>query len=91
MARIVIIIVALAAIGTGMVELRHRQNAARAQMYRLEAARMETHRTLWDQQVKLGELASPQKSDQRSKEWPMDMVGPAGPSNDTLKVASKNR
>ncbi len=91
MTRIILIILALTAIGIGVVQIRQRQNLAKAEMYRLEASRLEVRRTLWEQQVKMGELSSPQKSDQRGRDWPLDLVGPAGPDTTGGRVVSKNR
>lgn len=69
-------IVLLSAIGGGLVQIRLSQNAVRTGMYHMEAERLKVRRELWDQQLRLGELVSPQQIRLRSRELAVEMTGP---------------
>ncbi len=78
MMRLAWIILALGAMYAGLTHLRASQTASEAEMYRLEARRIEVRRKLWDQQVRLGELSAPQPALWRARCWPLEIVGPDG-------------
>ena len=69
-------IVLLSAIGGGLVQIRLGQNAVRTGMQHMEAERLKVRRELWDQQLRLGELVSPQQIRLRSRELAVEMTGP---------------
>jgi len=76
MIRIGCIIVAMAAIGAAAVHLRVQQERVRSDCYRLEAERLELRRTLWQQQLRLGELTAPEHIRRIHEDWPVELVGP---------------
>ena len=70
------IILAFAAIAAVMVHFRLEQASVRAETYRLSARRHEVRRTLWDQQIRLGELASPRQVNRRGRQLALELLPP---------------
>ena len=70
------IILAFAVIAAAVVHLRLEQASVRAETYRLSASRHEVRRTLWDQQIRLGELASPRQVNQRGRQLALELLPP---------------
>ena len=74
MLRLAWIIVAMGAISATLVHLRCRQIQARAEMHHLEASRLQVHRALWDQQIRLGDLTSPPNLRRLTADWPLEII-----------------
>ncbi len=74
--RLAWVILALAAIGAATVYFRCEQDRARCQMYRLDARRLQIRRSLWQQQIRLGELPVGGRVYRRLPEWPLELVAP---------------
>jgi hypothetical protein len=66
--RMIPVVVCLAAIACGLVQLRRSESIARCQIQRLELKEVSLRRQLWDQQVKLGEATSPERIRRRIEE-----------------------
>jgi hypothetical protein len=76
MMRLAWIIIGLTAISATVVHLRCRQSQTRTEMYALESQRVQVRRTLWEQQVRLGDLTSPQNIRRLTFDWPLEIVSP---------------
>jgi len=78
MMRIAWAILFTAALAAGLVQIRARQTAVRAEMFRLEVQRMKVRRELWDQQLRLGEpLLDQGNGEENRPRWALDLVAPA--------------
>jgi len=69
-------IVVLALIAIGSAHLRIRQTRTRAEMYRIEADRLQARRTLWEQQIRLGELPTRRLDTAPLPDPPVELVAP---------------
>jgi hypothetical protein len=76
MMRLAWIIIGLTAISATVVHMRCRQSQARTEMYVLESQRVQVRRTLWEQQVRLGDLTSPQNIRKLTSDWPLEVASP---------------
>ena len=70
------IILAFAVIAVATVHLRLEQTSVRAETYRLSARRREVRRRLWDQQIRLGELACPRQVNRRGRQLALELLPP---------------
>jgi len=94
MMRLAWILVGLSAISASVVHLRCRQIQWRAEMQHLDNERLLVRRTLWDQQLRLGDLTTPQNIRRLTLDWPLELVGPedldkdplAGPAAQPIKI-----
>lgn len=68
MLRLAWLILLMSATAAGIVYARLQQNAVITQAQKLEAERLRVRRLLWDQQIRLGELAVPEEI-RRGDEW----------------------
>jgi uncharacterized membrane protein YgcG len=84
MMRLAWILVGLAAISASVVHLRCRQIQSRAEMQHLDNERLLVRRTLWDQQLRLGDLSTPQNIRRLTLDWPLELVGPEDLDKDPL-------
>lgn len=66
----------MAAISAAAVRLCLEQARIRSEMYSLEARRLTVRRSLWDQQLRLGELTAPQHIRMLAEGWPYQVAGP---------------
>jgi hypothetical protein len=90
MMRLAWIIIGLTAISATVVHLRCRQSQARTESYLLESQRVAVRRTLWEQQIRLGDLTSPQNIRRLTVDWPLEVVSPGEfePAPPTAKAKS---
>lgn len=81
MMRMVMVIVMLAAIGVVLVQLRRSELTVRHEIQNLQMRQVSLRRTLWDQQVRLGYMTTPDEVRRRALgEYPVDATsGPARP------------
>ena len=84
--RFVWIILAFTVIAVAMAHLRLEQASVRAETYRLSALRHEVRRTLWDQQIRLGELTSPRQVNQRGRQLALELLPPGESFTDVQVV-----
>ena len=69
--RLAFVIVALAAVAVGLVQLRRREIGIRHEIQQIRLKRVALRRTLWDQQVRLGYLTGPQQINRRVEDSPL--------------------
>lgn len=89
MMRFAWIIVALAAISAAAVRLCLEQARIRSEMYSLEARRLTVRRSLWDQQLRLGELTAPQHIRMLAEGWPYQVAGPGEHSPEPRRAPAR--
>jgi hypothetical protein len=89
MMRMAWVILLMAVLAAGVVQLRVRQNAARAETYRLEAERVNVRRRLWDQQIQLSVRSIPRPAEGGERAWALELVGP-GESTTAGHVARRD-
>ena len=75
--RLGIIIIALAAIAVALVQIRRDEMIARHRLQTVRAAQVKIRRTLWEQQVRLGELTAPRVVRHRAAEMALGLVDKA--------------
>ena len=75
--RIVLIIVAVAAIGVCLVGIRRGEISARHEIQQLQLRHVSLRRQLWDQQVTLGRLTSPRSVGKRASEMMLGLFDDA--------------
>jgi hypothetical protein len=85
MLRLAWIIIGLTAIGAAVVHLRCRQAQGRAESEHLENQRLLVHQKLWDQQIRLGDLSTPQNVRRLTLDWAIDLVSPEEAAKDPLR------
>lgn len=76
MMRMAWIVLLMAAIAAAVVQLRSRQDAARAETFRLEAERVTVRRKLWDQQIRLSVRSVARPADGPQLPPALELVGP---------------
>ncbi|KKK97452.1 hypothetical protein LCGC14_2652610 [marine sediment metagenome] len=76
MMRLAVIILLLAATGVALVQLRSAQNAARTEMYRLQAERLRVRRILWQQQLLLGAPILDETNRRHLGDWALELLPP---------------
>jgi len=77
-----VLVVAMAAIAVGLIDLRGAERTARYEAQRLQFRQVELRRKLWDQQIELGELTAPRRVREQVKGVSLDLVEktePIGP------------
>jgi len=72
--RMGIVIIVLAAMGVGLVQIRRQEMTARHEIQSLRAAQVKIRRTLWEQQVRMGELTAPQAVRRRAAEMALGLI-----------------
>ena len=72
--RMGVVIVALAAIAVTLVHIRRMEIAARHQTQDLRTCQVKLRRKLWDQQIRLGFLTSPDEVRRRADEMSLDLI-----------------
>lgn len=76
MMRLAWIIIGLAAISATVVHLRCRQSQNRTEMQTLDSQRVQVRRTIWEQQLRMGDLTSPQNIRRLTVDWPLEVLRP---------------
>ena len=76
MMRFAWVIAVLATVGAAEVCLRSGQDRTQAELYRLEAKRLQVRRTLWEQQLRASELSAPQETRKRGLGWALEVREP---------------
>ncbi|MHC4716206.1 MAG: hypothetical protein ACYS5V_04495 [Planctomycetota bacterium] len=80
MLRYVFAIVFMTVLGLAVVQLRWAQNAAHAELHRLEAQRLKVRRVLWAQQLRLNGPIVPDPDSSGDPVWALELAPPgAGP------------
>ena len=80
--RLAVVILAMAVIAIGLVQIRRSELAARHEIQLLKARDTELRRAVWDQQVRLGYLTAPSEVLRRADEMSL------GLTNSPWKVAT---
>jgi len=75
--RLGFVIIVLAAMAVGLVQIRREEMTARHQIQSLRAAQVKIRRTLWEQQVRMGELTAPQTVRRRAAEMALGLIDKA--------------
>ena len=75
--RLGIVIIVLAAIAVGLVQIRRAEMTTRHQIQSLRSAQVKIRRTLWGQQVRMGELTAPQQVRRRAAEMALGLIDKA--------------
>ena len=75
MARLAIILTALAAIGVARVELGRRADRTRHQVHKDLTRQVMLRRHLWDQRVRIGKMLAPNEVRRRTVEMALDLTG----------------
>jgi hypothetical protein len=78
--RLAVIIISLAAIGVGLVQIRRAEMMERHATQRLREQQVFVRRDLQDQQVRKGYLTAPGEIDGRAREMAMEFVDPGAPA-----------
>lgn len=73
-ARVAIILAAIAAIGLARVELARREDRARYEVHRNLTSQVMLRRRLWDQRVRIGKLLAPERVRHRMAEMALDLT-----------------
>jgi len=76
--RIALVVITLAAIATGLVQLRRAETMLRHESQRLRLERITLQRRLWDRQVKLGYLLAPDEVRRRARHMSLELVDSTG-------------
>jgi len=71
--RLAVVIISLAAIAVAMVHVRRGEITAMHEIQRLETDQVALRRRLWDQQVELGRVLSPEEIRRRIEEMAIDV------------------
>jgi len=74
MRRLCVIIVALWAMGLGLVHIRRAQVRARRDVQRYRMRQISLRRRLWDQEVRIGQLTTPDRIRFRVAQMPLQLV-----------------
>ena len=72
--RYLLVIALLAAVAVTLVKLRRAEITARHETLRLQRAEVRLRRRLWDQQIRLGYLTTPQAVRQRADEMSLGLT-----------------
>jgi len=72
--RLSLVIAILVAIWVGLVHLRHEKVRAGHEIQRLQMRQVSLRRRLWDQEVRIGELTTPDRVRGRAKQMPLQLV-----------------
>jgi len=83
-----LVLVALAAVGIGLVHIRRDVVRHRHEIRQLDREQVRLRRALWDQQVHLSELTSPSEIRLAVETHALDMAERTGPSVTTLSAAT---
>ena len=79
--RLVLMILSLAAIGVGLVQIRRAETRACHRIQELQGQQVRLRRRLWDQQIRLGRITAPEEIRRRAEEmalWLTDRDGAGG-------------
>ncbi len=76
--RLAIIIIGLTAIAIGLVHIRRQEVATRHELLRTQARHATLRRQIWDRQVELGHLTTPEAIRQRAERLALDLAEGAG-------------
>ncbi|MCY2929148.1 MAG: hypothetical protein NTV86_06565 [Planctomycetota bacterium] len=87
--RLGLIIILLTAIGVSLVHLRVRADRVRGEMYRLQIDQVSLRRQIWDCQVQLTYLTTPEAVRQRMEQMKLDVT--EGQSPEETPVADPAR
>ena len=74
MRRLCVIIVALWAMGLGLVHIRRAQVRARREVQQYRMKQISLRRRLWDQEVRIGQLTTPDRIRFRAAQMPLQLV-----------------
>lgn len=74
--RAVWVIFVFVLVGVAAALLRSEHNNAQAEIYRLEAERLQVRREIWDQQLRMGRLQRPHEIQLRRQDWALDLLPP---------------
>ncbi len=77
--RLGLIIILLTAIGVSLVHLRVRADRVRGEMYRLQIEKVSLRRQIWDCQVQLTYLTTPEEIRRRMEVMKLDVTDGQGP------------
>jgi len=76
--RMALVILLLAGIAVALVHIRRAEIIARHEIQQLRMRQVKLRRQLWDQQIRLGLLTTPEKVRRRVEDMQLDLVrGPA--------------
>lgn len=78
-----LVILFLAAIATGLVQLRRSQLRAQRDIQRFQLRELSLQRRLWDQEVRIGELIIPERIRFRARHMPLDIEPRGGADDDS--------
>ncbi len=87
-----VVVIALAAVGAALVHFRRDEVRHRHEIRRLTRQRVTLRRSLWDQQVQLSELTSPQRVRGFVASGSLDLVDrtdPEAPIGEAASLASR--
>ena len=87
--RLALVVVALAAVVTGLVHIRRDVVRQRHEIRQLDREQVRLRRALWDQQVHLSELTSPHRVRQTVVEQSLDLADRTGGSPAALSAATR--
>lgn len=90
MRRLCVIIVALWAIGLGLVHIRRAQIRARRDVQRYLMKQISLRRRLWDQEVRIGQLTTPDRIRFRAAQMPLQLVEKHNASQQILTAHNPN-
>ena len=83
--RIAFVIVSLTAIALGLVHLRREEVAMRREMQQVQSEHAKVRREIWDRQMRIGDMLTPQAIRFRSEVMALEM------SNEVAAQAGKNQ
>ena len=72
--RIAFVIVSLTTIALGLVHLRREEVAVRREMQRLQSQHAKVRREIWDRQMQIGDMMTPQAIRFRSEVMALEMT-----------------
>jgi hypothetical protein len=72
--RLILVILGLTAIALGLVHIRRQELAVRYDMQRIETRHAEIRRDLWDRQVEVGHLTTPQAIRYRAEVMALELT-----------------
>ncbi len=74
--RVVWVVMLFVIVGVTASVLRSRHVATQADLYRLDADRLQVRRRLWDQQVRIGQMKTPREIQLRREDLALDLLPP---------------